>query len=128
MNGTDDPRVPAGGPLEIGPTVAGLAPQSPVEAAWQALRGVFDPELSVDVVSLGLVYDIRDEHGGVVVEMTLTTPGCPVSESLPDIARAAIHEAIGPGADVQVQVVWEPPWNPSMMDDTAASALGLRLR
>ena len=92
-----------------GPGVAD--PDDPVSAAWNALAGVYDPELYLDVVSLGLVYDVRIDDGVLVVEMTMTTPGCPVSESLP----------------VDVRVVWDPPWDPSMMDGTAASALGFRV-
>lgn len=114
------------GPLEIGATRARLAPTSPVDAAWDALRCVYDPELCLDVVSLGLVYDIHEERGNVVVTMTLTTPGCPVAESLPIEARRAVREAVGPTVGVEVETVWDPPWSPTMMNDEAASALGLR--
>lgn len=118
-----------------GPTVpqaATAGAPSPVEdppdataaAAWTALEDVMDPELCLDVVSLGLIYDLRTEGENVVVEMTLTTPGCPVSESLPDEARAAIIEATGGRVGVDVRVVWDPPWNPEMMSDRAAGALG----
>lgn len=99
-----------------------------VDAAWDALRCVHDPELCLDVVSLGLVYDVRDEHGTVVVEMTLTTPGCPASESLPEMARTAIADAVGATVGVDLRVVWDPPWNPAMMHDGAAAALGVRSR
>ncbi|MGH3244737.1 MAG: metal-sulfur cluster assembly factor [Trebonia sp.] len=99
----------------------------PVTTAWNALAGIYDPELYLDVVSLGLVYDVRVEDAGLVVEMTLTTPGCPVSESLPEQARAAVREATGDDLPVDVRVVWEPPWDPSMMDGTAASSLGFRI-
>ena len=85
-----------------------------------------DPELCLDVVSLGLVYDMRIEGANLVVDMTLTTPGCPVSESLPEQARAAIIEATGGAVGVEVRVVWDPPWNPAMMHEEAAAALGLR--
>ena len=98
-----------------------------LERAWAALRGVCDPELCLDVVSLGLVYGVRAEPGSVVVEMTLTTPGCPVSESLPQEARRAVRAAIGPDVDVSVELVWDPPWSPAMMDEQAASALGFRV-
>ncbi len=84
-------------------------------SAWQALAGVYDPELGLDIVSLGLVYDVREEAGGVLVEMTLTTPGCPVSEILPEMAREAVAQAVGPGAAVGVRLVWDPPWTPDMM-------------
>lgn len=99
-----------------------------VEAAKDALGGVYDPELGLDVVSLGLIYDVREEDGLLVVEMTLTTVGCPASESLPDMAAAVVEEALGGAVEVEVRVVWDPPWDPSMLSDTAAMALGFRAR
>lgn len=111
---------PAAGP-------AGPRPDSPVSAAWNALAGVYDPELYLDVVSLGLVYDVRVEDGVLVVEMTMTTPGCPVSESMPEEARTSVRQATGGSLPVDVRVVWDPPWDPSMMDGQAASALGFRI-
>jgi metal-sulfur cluster biosynthetic enzyme len=111
---------PAAGPVAPGP-------DSPVSVAWNALAGVYDPELYLDVVSLGLVYDVRVDGGVLVVEMTMTTPGCPVSESLPEEARTAVRQAAGDSLPVDVRVVWDPPWDPSMMDEGAASALGFRV-
>ncbi len=111
---------PAGGPGEP-------SPDSPVNLAWNALAGVYDPELYLDVVSLGLVYDVRVDDGILAIEMTRTTPGCPVSESMPEEAKAAVEQATGNSLPVDVRVVWEPPWDPSMMDDAAASALGFRV-
>ncbi len=99
-----------------------------IEAARDALGGVYDPELGLDLVSLGLVYDVREEDGRLVVEMTLTTVGCPASESLPDMATAAVEEALGGAVAVEVRVVWDPPWDPSMLSETAATALGFRIR
>jgi metal-sulfur cluster biosynthetic enzyme len=99
-----------------------------LEAARDALRGVYDPELGLDIISLGLVYDVRVEDDRIIVEMTLTTPGCPVSESLPDQAAVAVADALGPagGARVEVHVVWDPPWTPERLSDDAANRLGLR--
>jgi metal-sulfur cluster biosynthetic enzyme len=99
-----------------------------LDAARHALRQVYDPELALDIISLGLVYDLRAEGNRVVVEMTLTTAGCPVSESLPDQAAAAIAGALGPGGDARVdlRVVWDPPWTPERLSDDAAGRLGLR--
>ncbi|MHB1711250.1 MAG: metal-sulfur cluster assembly factor, partial [Acidimicrobiales bacterium] len=82
----------------------------------------------LNVVSLGLVYDVRDEDGTIVVEMTLTTPGCPASESLPEMAPAAIAEAVGSPDAVVVRILWDPPWSPALMDEEAAAALGFRGR
>jgi len=88
---------------------AGIGLDGPVSAAWNALAGVYDPELYLDVVSLGLVYDVRAEDGALIVEMTMTTPGCPVSESLPEEARAAVRRTAADGLAVDVRVVWDPP-------------------
>lgn len=109
-------------------TVPGVpGPDDPVSAAWNTLAGVYDPELYLDVVSLGLVYDVHVDNGVLVVEMTMTTPGCPVSESMPEEAKAAVQRAAAGRLPVEVRVVWDPPWDPSMMDEGAASALGFRV-
>jgi metal-sulfur cluster biosynthetic enzyme len=116
-------------PAPDGPPGGGLTLVHSVNAAWNALTYVYDPELYLDVVSLGLVYDVRDEDGTIVVEMTLTTPGCPASESLPEMARAAVAEAVGDDVTaVDVRVVRDPPWSPAMIDNAAAEALGFRIR
>jgi metal-sulfur cluster biosynthetic enzyme len=60
--------------------------------------------------------------------MTMTTPGCPASEVLPEMARAAIADAVDGAVEVEVRVVWDPPWNPTMIDEEAAAALGFRAR
>ncbi len=124
-----DPAVPG----QSTATAAGmdwvkLAPADALEAAWEALRGVYDPELYLDVVSLGLVYGIRAEGTKLVVEMTMTTPGCPASESLPEMAAAAIEDATGGAVPGDVRVVWDPPWSPEMMEEDAARMLGFRGR
>ncbi len=103
-----------------------LSASDALDAAWDALRGVYDPELYLDVVSLGLVYDVRAEDGNLVVEMTMTTPGCPASEVLPEMARASIVDAVDGAVAVEVRVVWDPPWSPAMIDEDAARALGFR--
>ena len=113
---------PGAAPLDV--KTGALSPDDPVSAAWNALAGVYDPELYLDVVSLGLVYDVRVAGQVLVAEMTMTTPGCPVSESLPEEARSSIRRAVGDGLAVDVRVVWDPPWDPSMMTDAAAAALG----
>ncbi len=69
------------------------------------------------------MYDVHDENGVVEVTMTLTTPGCPASESLPVMARMAVEEVL-PGTEVRVDLVWDPPWSPAMITGEAAAALG----
>ncbi len=105
-----------------------LTTEAELDAALEALRTVYDPELALDIVSLGLVYDVRADGNRVIADITLTTPGCPVSETLPDQAATAIADALGPGgaARVEVHVVWDPPWTPERLDPEAATRLGLR--
>lgn len=93
--------------------------------ALTALGGVLDPELGVDIVSLGLVYDVRVTGRLVEVEMTLTTPGCPVAEQLPAQA-AAVLTATLPHHQVEVRVVWQPPWTPELLSPAALQRLGYR--
>jgi metal-sulfur cluster biosynthetic enzyme len=101
-----------------------------IEAVREALSNVYDPELGLDIVSLGLVYDLRADDNCVVIEMTLTTPGCPVSESLPDQAALAAADALGVGgpARVDLRVVWDPPWTPERLTADAAERLGFTPR
>ncbi len=92
-------------------------------AVRDALRGVEDPEAGMNIVDLGLVYDIRTAGDRIEIDMTMTTPACPVTEMLVDEARTAV-EASAPGATVQVNLVWEPIWNPSMMSGVARDFFG----
>ncbi len=94
-----------------------------VARVYEALGNVWDPELGIDIVSLGLVYDVRVDEQGVVVDMTLTTPGCPVSDSLPWEVRQMLSWAL-PEMPSRVNLVWEPPWTPERLSEKAASALG----
>lgn len=100
------------------------------ERVWDALRGVYDPEIGLDIVALGLVYDVRLEDDDIiVVDMTLTTAGCPVAESLPNEAADAVVAALaGESYQIQVRLVWDPPWTPERIDQEAAQAAGLWLR
>ncbi|MHB8430795.1 MAG: metal-sulfur cluster assembly factor [Acidimicrobiales bacterium] len=126
MSGEDAIR----GKVTIRPTETTAIPRNALDQAWvwAALGRVYDPELGLDVVSLGLVYDVRGEDGTIVVEMTLTTPGCPASESLPEMVRAAIAESAESPDAVDVRIVWDPPWSPALIDEEAAEALGFRVR
>ena len=90
----------------------------------EALRLVIDPELGVNVVDLGLVYDVSIEDGSVRVSMTMTTPACPLGESLAEQAEAAIRENVPGVKSASVDLVWEPPWRPYMMSNAARARLG----
>ena len=90
-----------------------------------ALKSVYDPEIPVDIYELGLIYDIEvSEDGDAVVTMTLTTPHCPVAESLPNEVELRVLSV--PGVrDAEVKLVWDPPWDPSKMSDEARLELGM---
>jgi FeS assembly SUF system protein len=91
----------------------------------EALKTVRDPELPVNLVDLGLIYELIVERGGTVyVEMTLTAPSCPVAGSLPGEVEKAIRTVSGVG-DVRVKLVWTPPWTQDRMSEEARLELGL---
>jgi FeS assembly SUF system protein len=91
----------------------------------EALRTVYDPEIPVNIFELGLVYKVDvDDQDVVHIEMTLTSPMCPVAETLPDEVRAKV-EAVEGVSGAAVEVVWDPPWNPSMMTEEAQLELGI---
>lgn len=91
---------------------------------YEALRDVYDPEIPVNVVDLGLVYDVIVEEGKVHVKMTLTSPACPVAPQVAEDARQKILAVEGV-KDAVVEFVWEPMWNPSMMSWEARDQLGM---
>jgi FeS assembly SUF system protein len=95
------------------------------EGVLAALRQVFDPEIPVNLVELGLIYEIDITAGGnVAIEMTLTSPSCPVAEGLPsDVERAA--RGVEGVNDVTVELVWEPIWSPELMSEEAKLQLGM---
>jgi len=95
------------------------------EAVIDALKGIFDPEIPVNIYDLGLIYgvDLSDE-GDAMVTMTLTTPHCPVAESMP--AEVELRVGAVPGIrDAEVNLVWDPPWDPAKMSDEARLELGM---
>ena len=90
-----------------------------------ALKAVYDPEVPVDIVELGLVYSIDLDPSGLArIQMTLTSPGCPVAQELPVEVQRAV-EAVAGISRCEVEVVWDPPWSPAMMSEAARLELGL---
>lgn len=87
------------------------------------LGDVIDPELGIDIVSLGLVYEIAIGADGVIVRMTLTTPGCPLGAYLDDEVARCLAQLPGT-PQVRVEMVWKPRWSPDMMTDDAKRMLG----
>jgi FeS assembly SUF system protein len=91
----------------------------------EALKTVRDPEIPMDLVELGLIYELVVKKGGIVfVEMTLTTPHCPVAASMPGEVETAIRAVPGV-SDVRVKLVWAPPWTPERMSEEARLELGM---
>jgi FeS assembly SUF system protein len=110
------------------PTTAGLTPEETTRLTDEivtALKSVYDPEIPADVYELGLIYkiDIGDDRA-VTIDMTLTTPNCPSAQELPGMVENAVASVPGAGP-VSVNVVWEPPWEPSRMSDEARMVLNM---
>jgi FeS assembly SUF system protein len=90
-----------------------------------AIATVYDPEIPVNIYELGLIYAIEIDDGGAVkIEMTLTAPGCPSAQELPVQVREAVMAVAGV-ADCEVEIVWDPPWDPSRMSEEARLELGM---
>lgn len=94
------------------------------EDVFTALKEVFDPEIPVSIVDLGLIYEVKIIDDWVGVKMTLTTPGCGMGGSIANRVRERVLDL--PGVhECDVRLVWEPAWNPSMMSDVARKKLGV---
>ena len=128
---TEEPKVsesdPA--PAETVPAAASALPEAEIsrltEEIVSALKTVYDPEIPADIYELGLIYriDIADDRA-VKVDMTLTTPNCPSAQELPQMVESAVSSVPGVGR-VDVEVVWEPPWDQSRMTDEARLVLNM---
>lgn len=107
------------------PVAAGEPGGALYEAVVEALKEIFDPEIPVNIYDLGLIYGVDvGADGDVAVSMTLTTPHCPVAESMP--AEVELRVGAVPGVrDAEVNLVWDPPWDPQKMSDDAKLELGM---
>jgi FeS assembly SUF system protein len=95
------------------------------ELVVDALRTVYDPEIPVNIYDLGLIYDLRIEEGNKVqVRMTLTTPACPVAGQMPAMVEQAVRH-LDDVSECEVDLVWDPPWNPDMMTEAARLQLNI---
>ena len=111
------------------PKPAEPAPAEPggdiYEAVIEALKEIYDPEIPVNIYDLGLIYDVQvSPENHVKVLMTLTTPNCPVAESMPGEVELRVGAVPGVG-DAEVELVWDPPWDPQKMTDEAKLELGM---
>jgi FeS assembly SUF system protein len=93
------------------------------DAVMAALKNCYDPEIPVNIVDLGLVYDVRVKDETVEVDMTLTAPGCPMSAMISEDVKEKLEDLEGVKTAV-VRMVWDPPWTPERMSDDAKKSLG----
>jgi FeS assembly SUF system protein len=119
------PELPetTGEPLTLAPDEARTAALKP--AIVTALKTVYDPEIPVDIWELGLIYDVIVDADSVAgIRMTLTSPACPVAQTLPGEVQARVRGVPGV-SDAKVEIVWEPPWSKDRMSDVAKLQLGM---
>ncbi len=95
-----------------------------VDNVREVLKNVYDPEIPINVVDLGLIYDVQVDEGNVAVAMTLTAPGCGMGPFIAQQAEWAISEIDGV-EDVEVEMVFDPPWSPEMISEDGKKQLGI---
>ncbi|MEQ9617967.1 MAG: iron-sulfur cluster assembly protein [Deltaproteobacteria bacterium] len=94
------------------------------EKILSVLSEVYDPEIPIDIVNLGLIYGIEIEGGNVRINMTMTAPGCPASTQIAGESKILVEEI--PGVEFcEIEIVWDPPWDPSKMSEEAQQSLGM---
>lgn len=108
----DETRFTYSGPPELLPTVA------------RALEKVVDPEVALNIVDVGLVYDVTVADGRMDVRMTMTSAACPVTDIIVDDTENALDDALPPELKIHVELVWEPPWTPLRMSPRARAFMG----
>lgn len=100
------------------------APDPDEQQVRDILRRVIDPEVGRDIVSLGLVYRVEVAADRLLIEMTMTSPACPLGDMIVNDVRAALGQALPATIEADVRLVWEPPWTPAMMDDASKQHFG----
>ncbi|GIW28409.1 MAG: metal-sulfur cluster biosynthetic enzyme [Meiothermus sp.] len=125
MNKSETPRVQSPQETQEVASLDQVAAPSLEAQAWEVLQQVYDPELALDVVNLGLIYELRVEPPQAYVRMTLTTRGCPLHDAIKGGVEAALRAL--PGIrQVQVELTWDPPWSPARLSPEARLVLGWR--
>ena len=106
--------------IPAAPTAPGLDKRQ----VRDVLRQVIDPEVGRDIVSLGLVYRVEVAPGNLVIEMTMTSPACPMGDMIVGDVHAALAKVLPATIAPDIRLVWEPPWNPSMMNEATKQHFG----
>lgn len=100
-------------------------PKVPTEQEVRgALQNVIDPEVGLNIVDLGLIYGVEISADKLHIDLTMTTPACPMSEMILDNARQALASLVPEGTEIELNLVWEPPWDASMMSEYAREYFG----
>jgi len=94
------------------------------EQIFEILGDIYDPEIPIDIVNLGLVYGVNIEDNKVTVNMTMTSPGCPAATQIVTEARLLIED-LPDVEEANIEIVWDPPWTPEMMSEAAKESLGI---
>ena len=105
-------------------TISTSLPLLGTEQIRKALRTVVDPEVGLNIVDLGLVYSVEFSLAEVKIELTMTSPACPLSDVIIEDVKRALHAVLSEAVQVTIELVWSPPWEPSMMSDKARQNLG----
>ncbi|MCF8151192.1 MAG: metal-sulfur cluster assembly factor [Burkholderiaceae bacterium] len=105
-------------------TTAAPSNQPDEAAIRDILRQIIDPEVGMNIVDLGLVYRVEPTPDRLLIEMTMTSPACPLGDMIIENVRAALAPALPQDQALDVNLVWEPPWQPSMMNETAREHFG----
>ena len=101
-----------------------MADELTKDVIYESLKTVFDPEIPINVVDLGLIYDVQVNKGDIYVQMTLTAPGCGMGPYIAQQAEWAIQDIEGVD-EVEIEMVFDPPWSPDLISEEARSQLGL---
>lgn len=101
-----------------------ISPQQEQDLVRDMLRRVVDPEVGINIVDMGLVYRIESLPEHVLIEMTMTSPACPMGDMIEDDARQELARGLAQERQVDLRIVWEPPWEPSMMTESAREHFG----
>lgn len=94
------------------------------EKVYEVLGDIYDPEIPIDIVNLGLIYAVEVDGTKINVTMTMTSPGCPASTQIVTEAKLLLED-LQEVDEANIEIVWDPPWNPSMMSEAAKESLGM---